>query len=167
MADETKPTRKGSPPIKVYCLPDERRAIEEKAAAAGMSLSAYLLAVGQGYKITGVVDYEHVRELARINGDLGRLGGLLKLWLTDDPRTARFGDATILALLAKIEEKQDELGKVMMGVVLPEGRAMTFLAAKTAGGARDCQARPHALHQEERLRGAGEVHHDEHCRRAR
>lgn len=27
-----------------------------------MSLSAYLLAVGQGYKITGVVDYEHVRE---------------------------------------------------------------------------------------------------------
>lgn len=89
MADETKPTRKGSPPIKVYCLPDERRAIEEKAAAAGMSLSAYLLAVGQGYKITGVVDYEHVRELARINGDLGRLGGLLKLWLTDDPRTAR------------------------------------------------------------------------------
>nr|WP_239689966.1 MULTISPECIES: hypothetical protein [Bacteria] len=62
MADETKPTRKGSPPIKVYCLPDERRAIEEKAAAAGMSLSAYLLAVGQGYKITGVVDYEHVRE---------------------------------------------------------------------------------------------------------
>ncbi|MDN8926684.1 conjugal transfer transcriptional regulator TraJ, partial [Staphylococcus aureus] len=77
------------------------------------------LAVGQGYKITGVVDYEHVRELARINGDLGRLGGLLKLWLTDDPRTARFGDATILALLAKIEEKQDELGKVMMGVVRP------------------------------------------------
>nr|AFY24257.1 conjugal transfer relaxosome component [Shuttle vector pKV12]AWI97856.1 TraJ [Shuttle vector pBACOV]AWI97859.1 TraJ [Shuttle vector pBACOV-sfGFP]AXF54472.1 TraJ [Shuttle vector pBACOV-SPLipB-cel8A]AXF54477.1 TraJ [Shuttle vector pPgrac-cel8A]AXF54483.1 TraJ [Shuttle vector pPxylA-cel8A]AXF54489.1 TraJ [Shuttle vector pPxylA+-cel8A]AXF54495.1 TraJ [Shuttle vector pP43-cel8A]AXF54500.1 TraJ [Shuttle vector pPtrnQ-cel8A]AXF54505.1 TraJ [Shuttle vector pPylb-cel8A]AXF54510.1 TraJ [Shuttle len=72
MADETKPTRKGSPPIKVYCLPDERRAIEEKAAAAGMSLSAYLLAVGQGYKITGVVDYEHVRELARINGDLGQ-----------------------------------------------------------------------------------------------
>ncbi|MFH4410400.1 conjugal transfer protein TraJ, partial [Acinetobacter baumannii] len=25
------------------------------------------------------------------------------LWLTDDPRTARFGDATILALLAKID----------------------------------------------------------------
>ncbi|RJY51018.1 conjugal transfer transcriptional regulator TraJ [Veillonella atypica] len=107
MADETKPTRKGSPPIKVYCLPDERRAIEEKAAAAGMSLSAYLLAVGQGYKITGVVDYEHVRELARINGDLGRLGGLLKLWLTDDPRTARFGDATIRATLLPLLQAQN------------------------------------------------------------
>jgi hypothetical protein len=40
-----------------------------------MSLSAFLLAVGQ-LPHQGVVDYEQVRELARINGDLGRLGGL-------------------------------------------------------------------------------------------
>ncbi|HIF4305248.1 TPA: conjugal transfer transcriptional regulator TraJ [Salmonella enterica subsp. enterica serovar Infantis] len=119
MDDEKKTTRKGSPPIKVYCLPDERALIEENAKRAGMSVGGYLREVGQGYQITGIVDYEHVRELARINGDLGRLGGLLKLWLTDDVRTARFTDATILALLAKIEEKQDELGKVMMGVVRP------------------------------------------------
>jgi hypothetical protein len=119
MDDEKKTTRKGSPPIKVYCLPDERALIEENAKRAGMSVGGYLRELGQGYQITGIVDYEHVRELARINGDLGRLGGLLKLWLTDDVRTARFTDATILALLAKIEEKQDELGKVMMGVVRP------------------------------------------------
>ncbi|CAD7741667.1 conjugal transfer protein TraJ [Xanthomonas vasicola] len=119
MEEEKKATRKGSTPIKVYCLPEERQVIQAKADAAGLSLSAYLLTVGQGYKITGVVDYEHVRELARINGDLGRLGGLLKLWLTDDPRTARFGDATILTLLAKIEAAQDQMGRVMMGVVRP------------------------------------------------
>ncbi|EKQ6335372.1 TPA: conjugal transfer transcriptional regulator TraJ [Pseudomonas aeruginosa] len=101
--------------LRVPVFPDEAQAIEENAKRAGMSVARYLR-----YKIIGVVDYEHVRELARINGDLGRLGGLLKLWLTDDPRTARFGDATILALLAKIEEKQDELGKVMMRVVLPK-----------------------------------------------
>ncbi len=34
-----------------------------------------------GYHIFGVMDYEQVCELARINGDLSRLGGLLKLWL--------------------------------------------------------------------------------------
>ncbi|KTF32280.1 conjugal transfer transcriptional regulator TraJ [Xanthomonas translucens] len=98
--------------LRVPVFPDEAQAIEDNAKRAGMSVARYLREVGQGYKIIGVVDYEHVRELARINGDLGRLGGLLKLWLTDDPRTARFGDATILALLAKIEERQDELGKV-------------------------------------------------------
>jgi len=101
-------------------FPEEAQIIEENAKRAGMSVARYLREVGQGYKITGIVDYQHVREMVRISGDLGRLGGLLKLWLADDPRTARFGDATILALLAKIEEKQDELGKVMMRVVRPK-----------------------------------------------
>ncbi|MBV2143745.1 conjugal transfer transcriptional regulator TraJ [Falsochrobactrum sp. TDYN1] len=119
MMEDEKPTRKGSTPIKVYCLPNERVAIEQNAAVAGMSLSSFLLTVGMGYKITDIVDYEHVREMARINGDLGRLGGLLKLWLTDDIRAARFGEGTIYALLSKIEETQDELGEVMTGVVRP------------------------------------------------
>ncbi|WHQ44354.1 conjugal transfer transcriptional regulator TraJ [Alcaligenes faecalis] len=118
--DETnRVTRKGSTPIKVYCLPEERALIEKNAAAAGLSLSAFLLAVGQGYEVKGITDYERVRELARINGDLGRLGGLLKLWLTDDVRTAKFGEATILALLGRIEATQDEMGRVMKAVVRP------------------------------------------------
>jgi len=110
MSDK-KTTRKNSPPIKVYCLPEEREQIEANAKAAGMSLSTFLLTVGQGYKVTGIVDFEQVRELARINGDLGRLGGLLKLWLTNDVRTAQFGEATIRALLNRIEAKQDEIGE--------------------------------------------------------
>jgi len=118
MGDKKK-TRKGSPPIKVYCLPEERDLIEANARAAGMSLSAFLLAVGQGYKITGIVDFEQVREMARINGDLGRLGGLLKLWLTNDVRTAKFGESTIRALLRRIESAQNELGQIMKSVVRP------------------------------------------------
>ena len=120
-ANENKVTRKGSKPIKVYCLPDERAAIEANAQAAGMSTSAYLLAVGQGYRVQGVTDYENVRELVRVNGDLGRLGGLLKLWLTDDARTARFGADTILALLGKIEATQDKMSGIMESVVRPRG----------------------------------------------
>ncbi len=119
MAKVSKATRKNSPPIKVYCLPEEKDLIESKAKAAGMSVARYLREVGQGYQIKGIVDYEQVRELARINGDLGRLGGLLKLWLTNDERTAHFGDSTIRALLGRIEATQDEMGKVMMSVVMP------------------------------------------------
>ena len=63
-----------------------------------------------------------VRELARINGDLGRLGGLLKLWLTNDERTAQFGEATLRAVLARIEATQDEMGQVMMKVVMPRAQ---------------------------------------------
>ncbi|MGV4008752.1 conjugal transfer transcriptional regulator TraJ [Citrobacter freundii] len=118
-AENKKPTRKGSTPIKVYCLPDERAAIEANARAAGMSTSAFLLAVGQGYRVTGVTDYENVRELVRVNGDLGRLGGLLKLWLTDDVRTAQFGAETVLALLARIEANQDDMSQLMESIVRP------------------------------------------------
>ena len=125
-------TRKASPPIKVYCLPDERARIEANAEAAGLSLSAFLLAVGQGYAVQGVMDYEKVRELAAINGDLGRLGGLLKLWLTDDIRTAHFGESTIRALFGRIEKTQDQMTGVMRAVVQP--RRAAGLAAKPGEG---------------------------------
>lgn len=119
MDNEKRATRKGSPPIKVYCLPEERAEIEENAKRAGISVARYLRDVGQGYQIKGVMDYGYVRELVRVNGDLGRLGGLLKLWLTNDARTARFGDATILALLCRIEATQDEMSRLMKSVVQP------------------------------------------------
>jgi len=105
--------------LRVPVLPEEKEQIERQARQAGLSVACYLREVGQGYEIKGITDYERVRELARINGDLGRLGGLLKLWLTDDARTARFGEATILALLGRIEATQDEMGRVMKSVVRP------------------------------------------------
>ncbi|EMK3344981.1 TPA: conjugal transfer transcriptional regulator TraJ [Vibrio harveyi] len=119
MTTEKKVTRKSSPPIKVYCLPAEKSLIEAQAARAGMSAARYLREVGQGYHIQGVVDYEQVNELAKINGDLGRLGGLLKLWLTNDVRTAQFGESTIRAVLSKIEATQEEMGAVMTKIVMP------------------------------------------------
>ncbi|EGQ8484961.1 conjugal transfer transcriptional regulator TraJ [Vibrio parahaemolyticus] len=119
MTSEKKVTRKSSPPIKVYCLPEEKKLIEDQAKRAGMSSARYLREVGQGYHIQGVVDYEQVSELAKINGDLGRLGGLLKLWLTNDVRTAQFGESTIRAVLSKIEATQEEMGAVMTKIVMP------------------------------------------------
>lgn len=117
--NETK-TRRNNTPIKVYCLEEEKELIREKAEQAGMSMARYLREVGQGYQIHGIVDYERVRELAKINGDLGRLGGLLKLWLTNDERTAEFGEATIRAVLDKIMSTQDEMSDLMMQVVKPK-----------------------------------------------
>ena len=117
--DKFNPTRKGSPPVKVYCLPDEKRALELAAKSVGMSISTYLRRVGLGYQVRGILDNKRVEELARINGDLGRLGGLLKLWLIDDVRTRHFGGATLLAVLSKIEDTQDRMHEVMKEVVTP------------------------------------------------
>lgn len=53
------------------------------AAQAGLSQSAYLRAVGLNTPIRSVVDLKSVSDLAKVNGDLGRVAGLLKLWLAE------------------------------------------------------------------------------------
>lgn len=109
--------------LRVPVLPAEEAQIKRLAAAAGLPVAAYLRRVGLGYRLPGILDHRRVEELARINGDLGRLGGLLKLWLTNDERTATFGEATIRAVLAKIADTQDEMHVVMRAVVLPHAGA--------------------------------------------
>ena len=103
--------------LRVPVFEFEKKAIEAQAKQAGLSVACYLREVGQGYRISGVVDLEQVRELAKINGDLGRLGGLLKLWLTNDARTAHFGEDMIRALLKRIENTQNQLSEVMKLIV--------------------------------------------------
>jgi hypothetical protein len=123
---EQRPTRKNTAPVRVYCLPEERAQLLANARAAGKSASTYLLNVGLGYPAPGLLDQRRVEELLRVNGDLGRLGGLLKLWLTNDERTAAFGESTIRALLAKIESTQGELLNVVRRVLIPRERHDQF-----------------------------------------
>ena len=117
--DQKPPTRKQHKVLRVPVLPSEEEAIKKAAAATGLPIAVYLRNVGMGYTTRSILDNTRVEELARINGDLGRLGGLLKLWLTDDPRTALFGTATIRAVLSKIEDTQQQMQDVMAMVVLP------------------------------------------------
>ena len=60
-------------------------------------------------------------ELVRVNGDLGRLGGLLKLWLTDDAKLEEMAPermpVIIRGVLSKIEANQDELAGIIRKVL--------------------------------------------------
>ena len=80
------PTRRKEPPLRLYCLPTERAVIEANAAQAGKPLSAFLRAVGMGMTPQSLVDQRAVRDLLKVNADLGRLGGLLKALLTHEER---------------------------------------------------------------------------------
>lgn len=66
-----------------------------------------------GMEVRGVLDQQAVIEMAKVNGDLGRLGGLLKMWLTNDERLAGYDQEqlkqTIVGVLAKIDENQQLL----------------------------------------------------------
>ncbi len=86
MIEAPKKERGGRPRgrrIEVWVTPDEEADIADKAAQTGMSRSAYLRALGLNTPIRSVVDLKAVADLGRVNGDLGRVAGLLKLWLVD------------------------------------------------------------------------------------
>jgi hypothetical protein len=73
-------------PLRVVVSHSERREIESRAAAASLSVSAYLRAAGMGATFRSAASsHEQVATLAKVNADQGRLGGLLKLWLSERP----------------------------------------------------------------------------------
>lgn len=120
MAEKKRPTREQQ--LHVPVLPEEKATIKKLAASTGLPVAAYLRNVGLGYQVRSILDNERVEELARINGDLGRLGGLLKLWLTDDPRTAQYGERLIRAVLSKIENSQERMQEIMRTMVVPKAK---------------------------------------------
>ncbi|WP_250532720.1 conjugal transfer transcriptional regulator TraJ [Caballeronia sp. AZ10_KS36] len=117
MDNEVKATRKGSTPIKVWCLPEEKASIEENARKAGMSVSMYLRNVGMGYRIKGVIDAELVLKLAKINGDQGRLGGLLKLWLTNSEKLGSQDPAQMRRVIHGVLERIVTMQIAMLDLV--------------------------------------------------
>lgn len=69
--------------LRVVVNDHERERIEAMAKMAGLSLSAYLRTAGLNHPIRSTLDYDAIMELIRLHADLGRVGGLLKLWLAD------------------------------------------------------------------------------------
>ena len=125
MQPRQKTNRKDYQPIKVYCFPDERETIEQQARSTGLSKSSYLLRVGMGYPIRSIVDHHQIEELVKINGDLGRLGGLLKLWLSKEQSVGGIDARTIRETLKKIDRTQDQMVALMQRVLRPQAEPMT------------------------------------------
>lgn len=128
--------RKDYQPIKVYCFPDERETIEQQAQSTGLSKSSYLLRVGMGYPIRSIVDHHQVEELVKINGDLGRLGGLLKLWLSNEKSVGGIDARTIRDTLQKIDRTQDQMLALMQRVLRPQAEPMTRSGTSSDTSAR-------------------------------
>lgn len=98
--------------IKVYCLSQEYKQIEDMAVACGKSLSAYLRMRGLSH-FSSYLDPTSIKSLAELNANQGRLGGLLKALLTNDERLDGYTGQQIKSLthstLAEIKETQELL----------------------------------------------------------
>lgn len=110
------PPRRRGKPIEVWVTDEEKATITERAEEAGMSRSGYLRALGLNTPIRSVVDLTAVAHLAKANGDLGRVAGLLKLWLAEKRgQGARTVD--VEAMMREFRELQREIMAIMSKVV--------------------------------------------------
>ena len=100
--------------LRVPVLPIEEAEIKNKAADAGLTVAEYLRNLGLGYQVPSIVDCRQVDSLLKINGDLGRLGGLIKLWLTNDKRTKLIGKSQLQMTLDSIRNTQSTMLDVIM-----------------------------------------------------
>lgn len=99
--------------MKAYLTPEEYEKIMESADRTGLSLSTFAKRVCLGLPVPSLENQKARRELLRVNADLGRLGGLFKLCLSEK-------DGTLVALhqearrvLREIEARQRELKAVV------------------------------------------------------
>jgi hypothetical protein len=111
--------------VKFRTTAEEADAIAAQARTVGLTVGAYLRAVGAGYQPRAVVDQDRIDAMLRVNGDLGRLGGLLKLWLSDDTKLNQFDRGqvrqAILAALRRIDENQGSLRAVIKRALRDRG----------------------------------------------
>ena len=94
-------------PVRVSAA--ERDAIRANAEAHSLAPSSYMRQRALGHRPKITVDQQAIHELARLRGDLGRLGGLLRMWLSDTDRTGFGQHLNVPEILTRIVALQDEI----------------------------------------------------------
>lgn len=108
-------------PLKVYCTKEERALIEGQAETAGMSVSEYLRNVGRGTPVKSRVDGQAIKALAKVNADLGRAGGLLKMLLKNEERFVGYSGEQLRQIakstLNEMNKLQSSLALISKGIL--------------------------------------------------
>ena len=95
--------------LKTYLTPEEYEKIMESADRIGLSLSTFAKRVCLGLPVPSLENQKARRELLKVNADLGRLGGLFKLCLSEKDRPLVALHQEVRRVLWGIEARQREL----------------------------------------------------------
>lgn len=112
----TPKNKKNSDELRSKLLPirvnkNEFEVITKKAEDHGLNASTFLRNLSMNYPVKSMVDREVVSTLLRVNGDLGKVGGLLKMWLM---RNGEYkDDFSARRTYENIDDLVDELQNLM------------------------------------------------------
>jgi hypothetical protein len=92
--------------------------MQRLAPSSGLSMSVHLKTLGLAHEPKSVLDAERVGDLLKACGDLGRLGGLLKLWLVEKPGQGASADE-VRHLLEQIQAAREAIVDKVAAIWLP------------------------------------------------
>ncbi|WP_027190772.1 plasmid mobilization protein [Fundidesulfovibrio putealis] len=92
-----------------YVNTEEHSLISTSAERAGLSRSTYIKRVCLGQPTPSLEKQHARRELLKVNADLGRLGGLFKLCLSEKDTPIQELHTEVRRMLKQIEARQQEL----------------------------------------------------------
>lgn len=95
--------------LKTYLTPEEYGKIIESADRTGLSLSTFAKRLCLGLPVPSLENQKVRRELLKVNADLGRLGGLFKLCLSEREGPLATLHQEIRRVLREIEIRQREI----------------------------------------------------------
>lgn len=99
--------------MKSYMTESERDRIAALAEQCGLSVSEFIRRVALGQEVNSKTDKESFLDLLKVNADLGRLGGLFKLALTEKVQKV-ISYKEIRRVLHQIEDRQEELRRLIL-----------------------------------------------------
>lgn len=76
--------RKKTKIVRVRVTPEEWSEIENLAATCSLSAPEFMRRLALGYTPKSTLDADHLLVVAKLGADIGRIGGLLKLWLSTE-----------------------------------------------------------------------------------
>lgn len=106
-------TRRRDRLIPVRVSDEERSAIRDTATAVSLAPSTLMRELALGHRPRSTIDAQAIHQLARLAGDLGRTGGLLKMWLSTAELVPLAEANEVTDILQRTLQLQDEIKDVV------------------------------------------------------
>lgn len=113
--------------IHVPVRSDELQQLRLRASGVRMPLSTYIRGRGLVFRPTVLLSPSAVQDMLDLRSEVNRLGGLLRLWITDDPRLADYPHSqvsrTVGEALRRVASLQRQIRELAQGQIRELGRA--------------------------------------------
>ena len=100
--------------VRVRVTPQEWQTIEELADSCSLSIPELMRRMALSYIPKSTLDAQAIVKLAEINGDLGRVVGVLKLWLSTESKKKEAFNCEVPKLINDIKSLKDLLREKTM-----------------------------------------------------